>query len=195
MVNSNFSIAEEKIAEIMHHFKVLIICSSILIALGCHPDPSSKGTYPFRRSNAVLESIQIIQKIEFNNQNRKNRPLLQRIHYYLGTPYRYGGNSRRGMDCSGFVTTVYREIYKIKLARSSEKIYSQCQKIGNENLAVGDLVFFSDRYKQKIGHVGIFVGDDYFAHTSVNNGVIISRIGEEYYRTRYQGGGRVIKLK
>jgi cell wall-associated NlpC family hydrolase len=195
LVNSNFSTAEEKIAEKMHHFKILIICSSIVIALGCHPDPSSKGTYPVRRSNAVLESIQIIQKIEINNQNRNARPLLQRIHYYLGTPYKYGGNSRRGMDCSGFVTTVYRESYKIKLARSSEQIYSQCKKTGDENLVVGDLVFFTDRSKQKIGHVGIFLGDDYFAHASVNNGVIISKIGEEYYRTRYLGGGRVIRLE
>jgi cell wall-associated NlpC family hydrolase len=195
LVNSNFSTAEEKIAEKMRHFKILIICSSIFIALGCHPDSASKRAYPVRRSNAVLESIQIIQKIEINNQNRNALPLLQRIHYYLGTPYRFGGNSRRGMDCSGFVTTVFRESYNLRLERSAEQIYLQCQKISNENLSKGDLVFFGDRANQQIGHVGIFLGEDYFAHASVNRGVIISQMEEEYYRTRYQGGGRVIGLE
>ncbi len=143
----------------------------------------------------MLESIYIIQKIEINNQSRKARPLLQRIHYYLGTPYRYGGDSRRGMDCSGFVTTVFRESYKIKLERSTEQIYLQCQKLSYDSLIVGDLVFFSDRANQKIGHIGIFLGEDYFAHASVTSGVIISEIGEGYYRTRFQGGGRVLKLE
>lgn len=142
----------------------------------------------------MLESLHIIQRIEVNNQSPRIRPLLQRIHYYLGTPYRYGGNSRRGMDCSGFVTIVFRDSYNIKLARSAEQIYWQCQKISAENLAIGDLVFFGDRSRQKIGHVGIFLGEDYFAHASVTSGVIISEIRDEYYRTRFQGGGRVIKL-
>lgn len=145
-------------------------------------------------NNALRDSIHYIEELQVNNQVIKARPLLQRIHFYLGTPYKFGGTSRRGMDCSGFVVTVYRESYKMKLARSSEKIYSQCQKIVDENLKIGDLVFFADRSKQKIGHVGIFLGEERFAHASVNSGVIISKFDEEYYRSRYLGGGRVINL-
>lgn len=193
--NSNFSKTERKLAEKMAHFKIALIWSTIFFVLACSPNRQSNNTSPGARNNAVLESIQIIQKIETNNQDKKIRPLLQRIHFYLGTPYRYGGDSRRGMDCSGFVTTVYRDSYKIKLSRSSEEIYSQCQPIEKDKLAIGDLVFFLDRSKQKIGHVGIFVGDDYFAHASVNRGVTISRLGEEYYRTRFKGGGRFKKSK
>jgi lipoprotein Spr len=179
----------------MHHFRILSLCIGFFMVLGCYHETASNRTYPVRMNNAVRESIHIIEEIQINNQEKKARPLLQRIHFYLGTPYKFGGTSRRGMDCSGFVTTVYRESYKTKLARSSENIYSQCQKIVNENLAIGDLVFFSDRSKQKIGHVGIYLGEERFAHASVNNGVIISRIGEEYYCTRYLGGGRVMNLE
>lgn len=179
----------------MRPFRILSLCIGSLIVVGCYHETASKRTHPVRMNSALRESIHIIEEIQIENQDKKNRPLLQRIQFYLGTPYKFGGTSRRGMDCSGFVTTVYRESYNIKLARSTEKIYSQCQKIVDDLLMIGDLMFFLDRSKQKVGHIGIYLGEERFAHASVNNGVIISRIGEEYYRTRYLGGGRVLDLK
>lgn len=121
------------------------------------------------------------------------KKLLSHIKAYLGTPYQFGGDSRKGMDCSGFVATVFKESFQIELPHNAKQLYENCQKIGKSELNFGDLVFFSNRHT--IDHVGIYLAKNYFVHASVSYGVIVSSSTEKYYRTRYAAAGRIVDLK
>ncbi|SHF87019.1 C40 family peptidase [Dysgonomonas macrotermitis] len=122
-----------------------------------------------------------------------NMPLYVESSFWLGTPYRYGGNSKSGTDCSGFVGQVFQKVYGKKLDRSSDgQAKNNVHKVGKGSLKTGDLVFFrTARKSKKIDHVGIFLKDGYFIHASTSKGVIVSSLDEEYYKRTWQKGGRV----
>lgn len=114
---------------------------------------------------------------------------------WLRVPYRYGGKSRAGVDCSGFVGQVYQNVYNISLQRTVEGISAQnCRKIAKSDLKPGDLVFFNTSKRRKgINHVGLFLKDHHFIHASTSKGVIVSSLREDYYRKHWKKGGRVKK--
>lgn len=120
-------------------------------------------------------------------------PLYQAAAEWVGTPYRYGGNSPRGIDCSGLVCAIYNDVYRIGLKRSSEDMMNEnCRKVSKKHLREGDLVFFSTSgRRKKIDHVGIFLKDGYFVHTSTSRGVIVSHLEEPYYQKTWRSAGRV----
>ena len=119
-----------------------------------------------------------------------NKKLIESVTSWLNTPYKYGGNTKQGTDCSGFVQQVYSEVYGISLARSAADIYSQCKKISRTDLKEGDLVFFKIN-TPKVGHVGIYLTDEYFIHASTQKGVIISNLAETYYAKYFHSCGRM----
>jgi len=119
------------------------------------------------------------------------RRLFRQIEAYLGVRYRWGGTSASGMDCSGFVRVVYKNAANLVLPHSSRKMYGRGQHISVSNLQFGDLVFFENIESKGVSHVGIYVGDEKFAHASTSRGVVISSLGEKYYRVRYAGARRV----
>ncbi len=112
---------------------------------------------------------------------------------WLGTPYRYGGNTPKGVDCSGLVKNMYQQVYGITLPRTTSAIASEkCRRISKSNLQSGDLVFFNTSGKRKgINHTGIFLKKEYFIHASTSKGVIISSLKEKYYRKAWKQGGKV----
>lgn len=113
---------------------------------------------------------------------------------WLGTPHRMGGSTRRGVDCSGFVAIVYREIYGKQLARSSaDMLKYNCRKVSRSQLKEGDLVFFrTGSGKRKVpNHVGIYLKNGRFIHTSTSGGVRVSSLSEPYYVRTWISGGRV----
>lgn len=115
---------------------------------------------------------------------------------WLGTPYRYGGHSRSGTDCSGFVMEVYRAAAGLELPRSSREQRKFATPIDFNRLEVGDLVFFSTKGSGgDVSHVGIFIGDNNMIHASTSRGVIVSGLGEKYYQNTYHSSGRVSKFK
>jgi len=131
-------------------------------------------------------------KIPIENDD-PDMPLLAEVSLWLGTPYRYGGNTKKGTDCSGFVAQVYRRIYNKHLERSSEdQAKKNIKKVNKKGLKTGDLVFFKTSSKsKKITHVGIFLRDDNFIHASTSKGVIVSNLNENYYKRNWVKGGRV----
>lgn len=117
--------------------------------------------------------------------------VLMEIIKYLNTPYKFGGNSKKGIDCSAFTQTVYANTLAHSLLRSAREQYTQGTVIsGRDELEFGDLVFFNTRKRVRPGHVGIYIGDNLFAHASSKHGVIVSSLDHEYYSKRYMGGRR-----
>jgi cell wall-associated NlpC family hydrolase len=108
---------------------------------------------------------------------------------YLGTPYVWGGMNKDGMDCSGFTSIVYKEVYNITLPRTSEGMYKwktdRIRDVSVEEARAGDLVFFNHGiYKDQdraVDHVGIYLGDDRFIHALPNSGVRYDNLTEYGY--------------
>lgn len=122
--------------------------------------------------------------------SQRDRILIEIIKY-MDTPYKFGGNSKTGIDCSAFTQNVF-SCLGINLFRSAREQYTQGIFIKEKNdLAFGDLVFFNTRRRVKPGHVGIYLGDNLFAHASSKKGVIISSMEHSYYSKRYMGGRRI----
>lgn len=129
------------------------------------------------------------------HQNNFKEQVLMEIIKYLDTPYKYGGNSINGIDCSAFTKTIYGNVLSIDLLRSARDQYTQGITINNrEDLKFGDLVFFDTRRRVKPGHVGIYIGDNLFAHSSSKNGVIVSSLDQDYYSRKFMGGRRIENL-
>ncbi len=122
--------------------------------------------------------------------------LLKEAETYLGTPYRYGGTTRRGIDCSAFVKNVFSSFNK-DLPRVSADQAREGEKIATEDLKEGDLVFFATKGRGRVTHVGIVHGRDengtlQFIHSSTSQGVTITPITDSYWGKRYLYGKRVL---
>ena len=120
----------------------------------------------------------------------ENKSLLQTVIDWIGTPYSYGASSRRGTDCSGFVTQVYKAVYGITLKHSSRAMFGSAKRVAKAEMKAGDLVFFSHG-KGNIYHVGIYLKDGKFAHSATNGGVMVSSLHQAYYSRNFYAAGRV----
>lgn len=120
--------------------------------------------------------------------------LIQEAQSWIGTKYVYGGNDRNGVDCSGFVLQVFNRALSIKLPRTSVLQHQFCDSISRSMLQPGDLLFFTVRGGTKVGHVGIYIGNDKMIHASSSKGVVISYISQRYYTDNFYGAGRVKAL-
>lgn len=111
---------------------------------------------------------------------------------WIGVPYRGGGNTKRGTDCSGLVYQIFRTVYHTQVPRNAEELKKESDKVAKRNLKEGDLVFFSSsRSKKKAAHVGIYLKNGKFIHSSSSKGVIVSKLNEDYYTRHWIGGGRI----
>jgi len=118
-----------------------------------------------------------------------NTKLYQFVYEWLGTPYRLGGDSKKGIDCSKFSLAVYENVFNTTIGYNSRNQYANVKPIRKNDLQPGDLVFFKIRSRQ-ITHVGIYLGDDKFAHAASSRGVMISNLNEPYWKRYYYNGGR-----
>ena len=122
----------------------------------------------------------------------EDKELIETVTEWLGTPYRSGSASKKGTDCSGFVTRIYKEVYDIDLSRSSRSMFHDVRRISKSEVKEGDLIFFRRGPGQPIYHVGIYLKNNKFIHSATNGGVIISSLKENYYQRNFYAAGRVI---
>jgi murein DD-endopeptidase / murein LD-carboxypeptidase len=107
-----------------------------------------------------------------------------------GTSYRSGGTTLDGFDCSGFTMYVFNKL-GIKLPHQSGSQFKMGSSVSRDEMRAGDLVFFNTTGRG-ISHVGIFMGEGKFAHSSSSRGVIISSLNESYYANCYVGAKRIM---
>lgn len=118
--------------------------------------------------------------------------LIEFIESWYGTPYRYGGNDRSGVDCSGFSKDFITSVYNTLIPRTSSEQYKQSERVSRTRLKEGDLVFFYTRGRRNgVSHVGVYLRNNKFVHASTSNGVIINDLDDDYYARNYAGAGRV----
>lgn len=162
--------------------------------------PAAKKTTTKSASSAKT-SIEASSKLQFkyaqlldiNVENLTNLSLLSMIDDWWKTRYRYGGTTKKGIDCSALTGLLLRSVYAVDVPRTARMQYADCEKIDRENLKEGDLVFFNTT--GGVSHVGLYLANDYFVHASSSNGVTISNLNEAYFSARFLGGGRVVEPK
>lgn len=137
------------------------------------------------RSDSLLSSYGLTDR-QFENKAKE----------YVGVPYRKGGTSKKGMDCSGFSRMLYDTIFNIELPHSSSEQYrfSELQKISNTGMQPGDLIFFANKGKKRINHVGVYLSKGKFIHASSSQGITVSRLGDRYWKKRFVGSRRHVGI-
>ncbi|MDR1877162.1 MAG: C40 family peptidase [Flavobacteriaceae bacterium] len=122
--------------------------------------------------------------------------LIREARTYLGTPYRYGGTTRNGIDCSSFVQHVF-DAFDILLPRTSSLQSQKGTRVSKGELKKGDLIFFSHSPRSRISHVGIVEsispeGEIFFIHASSSQGVTITSLDTAYWKARFRAGKRIL---
>jgi cell wall-associated NlpC family hydrolase len=117
--------------------------------------------------------------------------LLKEFQQWEGTPHKMGGNSKRGIDCSGFAHYMYGRLFNIEAPRSTKLFFKEGVKIKKSQLSPGDLVLFKPPTYPR--HVGIYVGDNNFIHASTTKGVMMSDLNNPYWLNCYYMSRRIIK--
>ena len=142
-------------------------------------------------------NIENCSSLQFKYAQLMNRDVESITNYALysfldewwATRYRYGGITKAGIDCSAYSGALLNKVFGVQTPRTARAMYSVCDKIEKENLKEGDLVFFNTR--GGVSHVGVYLGNSYFTHASVGNGVTISSLDENYYSKKFIVGGRI----
>lgn len=181
-------------------FKRIILGALILSAVGCggmKPNPiynSGKSATPTPKRVKDPASSKKSTLLSAGKIRSKNKVLmLKSINSYKGVPYLWAGDTKRGMDCSGFTMKVFQESSNYTLPHNAAAQYKLGSKVNQRQLKLGDLVFFRDIESKGISHVGIYVGDNMFAHASLSKGVVYSSLKENYYRKRYVSARRILR--
>lgn len=150
------------------------------------------------KSVAIANAKNSLKNSEIAKAIKHNKTIdniLTEAQTYLGTPYRYGGMTRNGIDCSAFVLSVFGAAAGLTLPRVAASQAQEGEKIEKENLQKGDLIFFS--HGRRISHVGIVEsvteeGEIKFIHAATSKGVMISSLNDSYWGPKFRFAKRVI---
>ncbi|MCL1140918.1 NlpC/P60 family protein [Shewanella pneumatophori] len=148
-------------------FLIIVLLSALLTACSSAPPEPSRGSSKHSLSNSAQTKSQ----------------LLQMHREWQGVPYRLGGNSKSGIDCSAFVLLTFQNQFGRQLPRTTEQQKNIGSSVSKSQLRAGDLVFFKTGWSTR--HVGIYIGDSQFLHASTSQGVMISSLNNSYWKQKY----------
>jgi len=146
-----------------------------------HRESGAENLSPLQVKYAVLLSTPA--------EEVKNTKMFDFIDDWYGTPYRLGGTTKKGVDCSAFSQFLFASVYGLSIPRTAREQYNLTNRISRTELKEGDLIFFNTH--GGISHVGVYLQNNKFVHASTSGGVMISDIFDEYWVRRFVGVGRL----
>lgn len=167
-------------AEVLLKYTFPLILS-ILFLTGCSSTPSYVAHSE--------KSMPLASPVDLTNQSKVKSRLLSQYRDWKGTPYRYGGTSHKGVDCSAFVQNTFYSQLGYKLPRTTHTQIKAGSTVAKSDLKVGDIVFFKTGFKSL--HNGIYIGKSEFIHASSSKGVTISSLDNQYWQKTYLTSIRV----
>ncbi|OOF69608.1 C40 family peptidase [Rodentibacter caecimuris] len=150
-----------------------ILLLSILVLSACSTSDSSGESYAIRYKGKINDPIMAISLLS------------EQQYEWAGTPYKLGGQSQRGIDCSGFVQKTFLDRFDIRLPRTTKEQAKYGKLVAKKEIQTGDLVFFKTGRGPNGYHVGIYVKDDLFLHASTKGGVIYSSMNSPYWKKTF----------
>lgn len=161
--------------------RIFIFSAAVLALAACGGSPKK----PSARPSAKIKTV----RISHIPQDEGGRELMLHSMDLVGTPYRWGGSSESGFDCSGMVQYVYKNALNVNLPRTSREMAAASRSISPAKLQTGDLVFFNTSGKG-ISHVGLYLGKGEFLHAPRSgSSVKTERLDHPYYAKRFVKAG------
>ncbi len=162
------------------------------------PDDVAKGNMDTKRAEMKGEPGDIVKPqasvadkyaalMEVDKRDIKNGRLYEFIDQWMGTPYKYGGNDKEGVDCSGLTVLLEQQVYGITIPRTTGQQVTVIKRKYEEDLKEGDLVFFNIDGGQ-FNHVGVYLQNGYFVHASSTKGVIVVKLHGSMYKDFSRAG-------
>lgn len=138
-----------------------------------------------------LSPLQVKYAVLLNTsaEEVRNEKMFEFIDDWYGTPYRLGGTTKKGIDCSAFTQFLFAGVYGLSIPRTAREQYKLTIRISRTELKEGDLVFFNTR--GGISHVGVYLQNNKFVHASTSGGVTISDVFDPYWVRKFVGVGRL----
>ncbi len=168
-------------------FLMFLSFSIFISACATRKNPTVNVGYA-KPSAAIANKYSTIMKV--NNSSIRNAALYNFIDDWMGSPYRFGGLTKNGIDCSGFTFLLFKEVYKYDLPRTTKMQVDVINTKSISNLQEGDLVFF-DYDGRKNSHVGVYLQNGYYVHASTRKGVIIEQLKNSYTFKYFSKAGTV----
>lgn len=159
---------------------LLLAVTALLLLSGCSSKKISKPTYKTKKS---------IVKVK-QTGSWIHRALTKEYAKWDGTPYKYGGSSFKGVDCSSLIQILYRDAFGLQIPRTTANQAKIGYQVNKNTSREGDLVFFKTGYNSR--HSGIIIEKGKFIHSSTKNGVMISSLNNPYWRSKYWQMRRIL---
>ena len=161
--------------------QILALTASILFWMLCYSCTAQAQTKPI----SAIDSFPILTS---------DTTLNNFVYYWLGKPYKLGGRTEKGIDCSGFNKRLYTDVYKLNLESVCYRQWAQTNRIQKDSLKTGDLLFFRSTQSPSGWHCAVYLGETLFVHAANRyEGVKISSLNEPNYKRAYRGAGRLLK--
>jgi cell wall-associated NlpC family hydrolase len=170
--------------------KIILLALLIFLFIGCSKkEPALLLTNLSYPSASLQKTIIQNKQLEINtNKNSKNFSKFYKE--WRGVKYKFGGNSKNGIDCSAFIQKAYKKTLNIEIPRTTLQQSKKGKKIRKSDLKLGDLVFFKTGRNSR--HVGIYMQDGKFMHASTKKGVTISKLDNVYFKKHYWKAQRIL---
>lgn len=202
-------------------FPFIVILFSVMVISGCssttdisqNDDEDGKDVTGYKNSVEVVSTSTLAMKTSINKENleaissslagfissfdfAKNvdkDEVMFKIIEYINTPYLWGGTSKRGIDCSAFIQTIMYQSLGVTLPRTSYEQSQVGELVDKADLKFGDLIFFDTMRKGRVTHVGMYLGNGFFAHSGSKTGVAVASLDDEFYTRTYLKARRVVE--
>jgi lipoprotein Spr len=175
--------------------RAITLISSALVALGlfisCHSSKSVSTSVKNDTANVSdVKMKNIATIIGVSEKEIAHQKLYEFVTDWYGVPYKYGGCTKSGTDCSCLTINLYSAVYKKQLPRNADDMAKSCDKVSERKYDEGDMVFFKINSKT-VSHVGVILKNNKFVHASTSKGVLISDLNEAYYKKYFYCYGRM----